>query len=107
MTTLNATYTKLRNGTWGAKVMSAAVNPGDAITVTKKSGETKSEIVSKVFYRGEDIAIVSLRKGASEKKEPSTGRSRSHYGRSYFRAARGRCEDAPCCGCCDAYGVPF
>jgi hypothetical protein len=33
-------------------------------------------------------------------------RYRSHYwragGREYYRNKAGRCEDAPCCGCCNA-----
>lgn len=102
MTNLNATYTKLRNGTWGAKVTSDAVNPGDEITVTKKSGETKSEIVSKVFFRGNGIAIVSLRKSASESTTSAPKYARR--GRYRYSAPRGICEDAPCCGCCDVGG---
>jgi hypothetical protein len=27
---------------------------------------------------------------------------RSSTGREYYRNRRGRCEDAPCCGCCNA-----
>lgn len=36
-------------------------------------------------------------------RSSSRGRTsrRSSYGRSRYPAYRGRCEDAPCCGCCD------
>ena len=27
---------------------------------------------------------------------------RTPYGKEYYRNRRGRCEDAPCCGCCNA-----
>jgi hypothetical protein len=84
-----ATYIKLRNNTWGAKV-TQDVNPGDKIIVLKRSGETKEEVVSKVLFRGNGISIVSLQY------------NRRSY--RYMSVPRGICEDAPCCGCCDVGG---
>lgn len=48
-----ATYTKLRDGSWGIRVAGTAT-PGQSVTVTKKSGETKTEVVGKVMCSGED-----------------------------------------------------
>lgn len=38
---------------------------------------------------------------ADELARPEHGSPRPFYGRRNTTRARGRCEDAPCCGCCD------
>jgi hypothetical protein len=47
-----ATYTKLRDGTWGLR--GAGLTAGRAVTVRKKSGETRQETVGRVLWTGPD-----------------------------------------------------
>lgn len=56
---MTATYTKLRDGSWGIRVDSP-VAPGTTITVTKKSGETKTETVSHVLWSGQGVTLCSI-----------------------------------------------
>jgi hypothetical protein len=55
-----------------------------------------------IDYHGRGRSILRARASA----QPSAGAARpvsDHIvigGRDYYRNARGRCEDAPCCGCC-------
>ena len=48
-----ATYTKLNNGDWGIRV-SGDITTGASVTVTKRDGSTKTEIVGKVVWTGKD-----------------------------------------------------
>lgn len=50
---MTATYTKLRDGSWGIRVAGSA-RAGATITVHKKSGETRSETVARVLWTGKD-----------------------------------------------------
>jgi hypothetical protein len=59
---MKATYTKLKSGDWGVRI-EGAVKPGAIVTVTKKSGETKSETISKVLWMGNGISLCAI--GAS------------------------------------------
>ena len=65
-------------------VTGAAIRPGDTITYSKGAGST---LVSRAAQ------------GA-----PAEGRYISDVirtsGGTFYRNKRGRCEDAPCCGCC-------
>ena len=58
-TVINATYTKLRSGSWGVRVPEAVrrLEPGDTtrLTVRKLNGQVKYEIV-RCFWAGEDPA---------------------------------------------------
>ena len=56
---MKATYTKLRNGNWGIRVEGSA-RKGDTITVSKKSGETKTEEVSAVVWSGNGITLCAI-----------------------------------------------
>lgn len=54
-----ATYTKLRDGSWGLRVEGSA-REGQRITVTKKSGETKTETITKVLWNGNGISLCAI-----------------------------------------------
>jgi hypothetical protein len=63
------TYTKLRNGEWGVRGEGLVV--GQTVTVTKKSGETKTEKVAQILSHSldEDIAsIVSINGQATKRR---------------------------------------
>lgn len=47
-------YKKLRNGSWGIRGEGPAPAAGDVVVVTKRSGEAKEEVVSRVLWAGED-----------------------------------------------------
>jgi hypothetical protein len=49
----SATYTHLRDGSWGIRVPGTA-RENQSITVAKKSGDKKTEIVAKVLWTGRD-----------------------------------------------------
>lgn len=51
---MQATWTKLRNGTWGVRVLGEPPKRGDVITVAKRSGETGPAVVDTVIWSGVD-----------------------------------------------------
>lgn len=77
MTTTN-TYTKLNSGDWGIRVAGKATS-GQRVIVTKKSGESKTETVSKVLWADGKISLCSIERGQGG---DSTGR-RISTGESY------------------------
>ena len=79
-----ATYTKLKDGSWGVRVEGTAKS-GQSVTVTKKSGETKSETIGRVLWSGNGISLCSV------------GQSSGNGSHSTHRP--GRC--ANCGGACD------
>lgn len=58
MSTIAATPTKLRNGSWGAKVQ-GTVRTGDTVQITARSGNSWTATVQKVVWSGEGVAIVA------------------------------------------------
>lgn len=46
----SATYNRLKDDTWGARIEGGPVAPGDRVTVTKRSGEKKEHTVRRVRY---------------------------------------------------------
>lgn len=82
----SATYTQLRDGSWGIRVPGTA-RENESVTVTKKDGTTKTETVARILWSGRDSKsgqTVSLCAIARS----SNGSSGSH--------GTGRCAD---CGC--------
>ena len=53
MSTSTATYTHLRDGSWGIRVPGTA-RENQSIVVAKKSGDTKTEVVARVLWTGRD-----------------------------------------------------
>lgn len=54
-----ATYTKLKSGAWGVRV-AGATSSGSVVSVTTKSGKTKSETVAKVLWSGNGVSICAI-----------------------------------------------
>lgn len=98
------------------------INPGDLIVFIGKGKAYLATDSSPALY-GEDIdpdlALASSIDPESAALDPDAashaGRYlrqsmrrgvsdvwRTHSGKEYFRNRRGLCEDAPCCGCCNA-----
>ena len=52
-------YTKLRDGSWSVK--GPELKSGHPVPVTKKSGETKTEIIGQIVWQGIDgLCIVTI-----------------------------------------------
>ena len=90
-------YAKLRSGAWGVRVQGDPAVVGAIVTVTKRSGETKSETISEIVWQGEGVALCAIHQTARRGGGRGGQFPRSYRPRPYFV---GRCEDAPCCGCC-------
>lgn len=58
---MNATYTKLKDGNWGLRIQGVTDNLHvNAVTVTKKSGEVKTEHVDRIVWRGNGIMLATI-----------------------------------------------
>ncbi len=72
---MKATYSKLRDGSWGVRV-EGTVSEGASVTVTKKSGESKSETIRRVLWSGGGISLCAI--GGSNGHSHTSSRSHSH-----------------------------
>jgi hypothetical protein len=67
---MQATYTKLRSGEWGVRVLGSA-RDGQTVGVVKKSGERKTETIARVLWSGRDsrtgeqVALCAIRRASS------------------------------------------
>ena len=95
---MNASYTKLKDGDWGVRI-EGTLDKGTRteITVTKRSGETKTEKVV-VLWSGKGISLAKIIT-KSTRSSGSSGYSRSgrNYGRSYGGRRRERFQDDEGC----------
>lgn len=89
----------------------ARINPGDTIVFEGKGRAYLSDLIPAV---NPDVSYArSLDPDLDEESAAAAGRylrqsmerGVSHIwnsgGREYYRNRQGRCEDAPCCGCCN------
>lgn len=68
-----ATFAKLRDGSWGVRVPGTDVEAGDSVTVTRKDGRKVPVVIEAIEYRGQGytLARVPQRRFASdEEPEP-------------------------------------
>lgn len=87
-----ATYSKLRDGSWGVRVVGASVRPGEVVTVEKRSGERKQETVSRVIWSGNGVVLAAIERQA---------RQSGGYGRyDGYDAGRGYDDDMVRCRHC-------
>jgi hypothetical protein len=96
-----ATYTKLRNDTWGIRVKGPAV-PGDTVEVTTKAGETKKEVVERVLWEGDGVTICAVVRTESSSAGPRPRRApcivvEDGEAPSRPRRAPCACHDQNCC----------
>ena len=76
-----ATYTKLRDGSWGVRLdTERSKGDTDTVTVTKRSGETKTERIT-VLWSGKGISLCKIIK--------SGGGRRNAYGQHTSRYSSG------------------
>lgn len=81
--TTTATYTKLKDGTWGVRAP-AGVVAGDRLTITKRDGSSKVETVERVLWTGtaKDGLAASLVTVARSARSNYEGGNRAPRGRS-------------------------
>lgn len=53
------TYTKLKSGEWGVRIDGRAT-PGATVTVTKKSGENKTERIGRVLWTDGKASLCTI-----------------------------------------------
>lgn len=78
MTTIAATPTKLRDGSWGARTQ-ASVRAGDLVTITTRAGKSWDARVTRVVWSGDAGAICateSLDRGRGRTSRSISGRRR-------------------------------
>ncbi len=96
---MDASPLKLKDGSWGAKLEGARPELGATVTITTRGGKTWDATITAIVWSSPEGNLHYLRTRSDKPERP-----RPHHvrlgGRDYFRNARGRCEDAPCCGCC-------
>jgi hypothetical protein len=91
----------------------AAIRPGDAITPMGRKryalAQHAAPVSDPVDMLDPELAQLDPEAAAAAGRylRQSMARSvsslwRGADGREYYRNKRGRCEDAPCCGCCNA-----
>jgi hypothetical protein len=57
---MSATYTKLKSGEWGLRIVGPAPSAGAEILVQKKDGSTKMEKIGKVVWEGDNVALATV-----------------------------------------------
>lgn len=67
---MNATFTKLQDGSWGLRVKGDPT-PGAAVTVSKRDGGTDTKTVGRVLYRGDGFAVCTIGE-AADRPAPTT-----------------------------------
>lgn len=77
------TYRKTKQGEWVAYGLSSAIKPGADVTVTKRSGETKTEhiaAVGKAFaVDGKQMAYGYLAETGKSTSRPASKRTSDHF----------------------------
>lgn len=74
---MKATYTKLKDETWGVRVTGKEVKSGDIVSVTKRNGDSNNEVIDRVLWHGfgqegDEICLCTIRKqGQSQRAEKS------------------------------------
>ena len=84
---LTASPTKLRNGTWGARVESESAKSGDEVTIRTRAGKEWIARIERVVWSGNGVAIVST------VSAPRGGSSRRPARASNGECICGACED--------------
>jgi hypothetical protein len=95
------TFTKLSGGDWGVRIEGVAPAVGAKVRVSKRGGASKEVTITGIVSTVGGVTIATIANGAARKPARSYAGARRSYA-----APRGRCEDAPCCGCGGICGAP-
>ena len=91
---MDATPTKLRDGSWGAKVKGTPAI-GDVVKVTTKAGKTWNAKVERIVTSGDDWTIVATSSLDRAAASTSNGRGRRWQRRRRTGCSCGSLEDFP------------
>jgi len=96
----------------------APIRPGDTITPLGRKRYALAQHAEPVDTIDPDLALAESIDPELAQSDPEAAAAAGRYlrqslargvshvwqsgGREYYRNRRGRCEDAPCCGCCNA-----
>lgn len=81
-----ATFTKLRDGSWGIKVEQITKpNVGDIISVSKKDGTTSNVAISKVLWSNSNAYLCAIESQEKTYKTKSSNSSNSNLRNLYRR----------------------
>jgi hypothetical protein len=96
----------------------APIRPGDTITPLGRKRYALAQHAEPVDTIDPDLALAESIDPDLAQSDPEAAAAAGRYlrqslargvshvwqsgGREYYRNRRGRCEDAPCCGCCNA-----
>jgi hypothetical protein len=98
-----ASFTKLRSGAWGIRVEGTRPADGSSVNVVKKDGSATTVVVARVIWSDDGgtlhLAAIEEKKRGGYRRTNGPIEVRTSGG-TFTQNARGRCEDAPCCGCC-------
>lgn len=72
---MEATYSKLRDGSWGVKIQGDA-KAGEVVNVRKKDGTAKSEMIHSVVWSGGGVSLCSIRGRSSDTPLGANGGTR-------------------------------
>lgn len=100
------TFTKLASGDWGVRIEGTAPAVGAKVTVSKRSGASKAVTITGIVSTVGGVTIARIEAGkARAPRRSRDGRvgwvGRLNSGAEIYQNYNGRCEDAPCCGCCN------
>jgi hypothetical protein len=59
---MNASYTKLRSGDWGLKIIDDDVEAGDTVPVRKRDGSINYETIDRIIYENSSYFICTIKK---------------------------------------------
>jgi hypothetical protein len=101
--TITASPTKLRDGTWGARVAGPAAE-GDTITITTRAGKTWQAEIERVLWTGDGVSIcatASIDRPAHQASRPSRRYGPSHGNAAQVAGYSSYCTDNEYCRCFD------
>ncbi len=104
--TRRATPSKLRDGRWGARVEGGPVDVGTLVEIVTRAGKRWGATVSSIVWTDGAVSLVVTDSSDAPAPRRHTRGRRSTYayfpssGVTLYQNENGRCEDAPCCGCC-------
>jgi hypothetical protein len=96
----------------------APIRPGDTIYTVYPNGKKEYALAQHAEPVDPDLTLAESIDPELAQSDPEAAAAAGRYlrqslargvshvwsagGREYYRNRRGRCEDAPCCGCCNA-----
>lgn len=103
----SVTWHRLRGGEWGIKGPAAMLRPGRTVDVVKRDDTISPRTVARIVWTDGTTTIATVEGKDAGRAPRNSYRRRPRFDSDhaidygYTINPRGRCIDAPCCGCCD------